>query len=805
MKLASSSSVNSSGAKNSSAPGDDEVSKMLQDVKVSSPHGGGGECTSVVSVSGEYDLSSTMGGFNVNNAKKVQAVCFTNSSIRTSCLGFIGSRKQVFCLKPKRDCDILSHATSKFQPKLNHHYIAKSQLKDSAWCGFCVSSSSLREILPDLEVNVNRSHTLTEWKAYFENANSILDATETSELSRAISFMTKPVTRSNLRTPSTKYRSTRAGLTYDSDDSPSLPKFKTEEVHLESSISNDDVLEWSSVLPVSLSTYLKAIRSDVQMLFDENLASKQNVPTFMEHVSKDLTDVVSSITGLQQSIGTDHQGSYQDLWSAISEFDQVLNGIDLKNVEELVTSASVDVTMLKEQLNQKTAHWLALGKNWLPLISKNQTEIEILKSKITTQLSTPRESSSPQNLDFILGNPTLSFAPDSHQVNHNSTNQQSNSSFASTNMVMSHINKLESKIQQLESQLKEVSTSTSQSSSTKHSPGTNQPSNSLGFAGVSYKQYYFASPFEVRSWMKDTMTHPSHGLFVDLVSFSEFFGRDSYTERGQTLNELYMTNKIGYQTMADAVVAASFSNVLPGAYARVPSSASSSSTSSCDMASQKELPGLSSYDKWDGQDGRTGRRWWIIDETRKTEQQLDGWIRSQLHGPAQLLAKDLLMDSYTMSDALYTFISTSFADTRSSNKFSDEQCWVLTSSFVKRIFQELGYVRVMARDSANISDPWTTAATFLFATLKAHVIMQEFMRLSIKDHPSISSEMVKFVCYSQPAQGASTLVTRLSAVEALQRSDQSMISKLDGRIKKVESWKPDTDKLLKKLKEKAGI
>ncbi len=221
----------------------------------------------------------------------------------------------------------------------------------------------------------------------------------------------------------------------------------------------EDVLEWSSVLPASLSTYLQSVRSDIQTVFDENRASKQNVPTFMEHVSKDLTDVVSSITGLQQSIGTDHQGSYQDLWSAVAEFDDMLNGIDLKNVEELVTSASVDVTMLKEQLNQKTAHWLALGKNWLPLISKNQTEIEILKSKMATQLSTPRDSSSSQNLDFILGNPTFS-----HQVNHNSANQQSTSSFASTNMVMSHINKLESKIQELESQLKEVSMSTTQSS-----------------------------------------------------------------------------------------------------------------------------------------------------------------------------------------------------------------------------------------------------------------------------------------------------------------------------------------------------
>jgi hypothetical protein len=106
-----------------------------------------------------------------------------------------------------------------------------------------------------------------------------------------------------------------------------------------------------------------------------------------------------------------------------------------------------------------------------------------------------------------------------------------------------------------------------------------------------------------------------------------------------------------------------------------------------------------------------------------------------LAGEAQVLAKDLLVDSFAMSDALYTFISTSYEDTMHSWKFTKEQAWSLTSSFVKRIFIELGYVCVIVQDGMNLDNPWSTAATFLFATLKAHVIMQDFMRLSIKDHP----------------------------------------------------------------------
>jgi hypothetical protein len=187
---------------------------------------------------------------------------------------------------------------------------------------------------------------------------------------------------------------------------------------------------------------------------------------------------------------------------------------------------------------------------------------------------------------------------------------------------------------------------------------------------VSYKNYYFSGPNDVKDWLQKNVNNPSHGLFVDLVSFTEFFGDEHYVERKTTLNEFYLTNKIGYATLADGVVATSFKNVLPAAYGHA-STGSTSGTS--DIAAQSELPGLKSFSKWDNKDGHTGRCYWIRDETRKTEKQIDGWIRTQLSGPAQLLAKDLLVDSYAMSDALHTFITTSYEDIMHPQKFTSSQ------------------------------------------------------------------------------------------------------------------------------------
>ena len=51
-------------------------------------------------------------------------------------------------------------------------------------------------------------------------------------------------------------------------------------------------------------------------------------------------------------------------------------------------------------------------------------------------------------------------------------------------------------------------------------------SENLGQTGFKYRQYFFRNPAHTKQWMKTNMTHPCHGLFVDLVSFSEFFGTE---------------------------------------------------------------------------------------------------------------------------------------------------------------------------------------------------------------------------------------------------------------------------------------
>ena len=82
-----------------------------------------------------------------------------------------------------------------------------------------------------------------------------------------------------------------------------------------------------------------------------------------------------------------------------------------------------------------------------------------------------------------------------------------------------------------------------------------------------------------------------------------------------------MYNKIGYGTKSDSILGTSFQNILLVLYGEV-----SIGYSDLDVTDQVELTDLPTFEKWDVQYGRYGIKYWIKDETCKTEAQLGNWI-----------------------------------------------------------------------------------------------------------------------------------------------------------------------------------
>ena len=126
-------------------------------------------------------------------------------------------------------------------------------------------------------------------------------------------------------------------------------------------------------------------------------------------MSRDLLDLWSGIKGLQCSIGTDNQGIFSDVWSGLLELENSINGIDLRQLEETTTTTSFKITTINEKLAHNTEHWLALGKAWLPLIKKNEKDIQMLKVHSTTPHHNSTARTKVQEVDFMLQGNVASF------------------------------------------------------------------------------------------------------------------------------------------------------------------------------------------------------------------------------------------------------------------------------------------------------------------------------------------------------------------------------------------------------------
>ena len=742
--------------------------------------------SAAVSLNGEFASVSQGGGMVTNDKTGVPIVRITSTMLKSLCCGHVGQTKTKFCLKSDNECPVGTHVTSKFEVKPDHYYVCTNQNRNSAWTSVCVPVSKLDAVHPDLSSAFMDLH---QWKATFDSVKNCNPGEDFSTLKKEIHLKVDPVKANELATPAKLKAVKREGKTVN------VAEYVTRELdELKLNLDMDEEDEWIQPGDGRFASHMNTISNSMKAVL-LSVLNESPVLSMGDEISSDIEGLSHGLTGLRMMMGSPVGNEYTSIWNGVKELASRVKGLEQKDFETQISSFNAKLVKLASEGQLQEELWKKFASVWAPFIQTTSSDLSRLKVKFENYISTNPIAHGSQGLTssaqtqssvkFSIPNP-VNTAPQAQPVSNTTVNKE--------------IADLKQQIKSLEGQVQSLNNvHTNQSSSM-------QQSASLGFNGVTYNDLFFPNPEAVEVWLRAHLTHPSHGLFVDIVSFSEFFGNDKYIERNSTLNEIYLSTKIGYGTLADSTVAASFQNILPGAYGRSGTSSSSSTSSdNQDLTAQKELPGLPTFKKWDGLDGRTGRRYWIREEGRKTRHQIDGWIRDHLSGKAQILAQDLLVDSFTMSETLYSFISSSYEDTMHSGRFESEQAWALTCSFVKRIFTEIGYARVVARDGINVNNPWRTAGIFVFATLKAHVIMNEFMRLSIRDHPSISSEMVKFVCYTQPAANTTELVTRLSAVENLQRSDQSNVSKHDSRLKKIETWKSDLDKLLKRLKEKAGI
>lgn len=171
------------------------------------------------------------------------------------------------------------------------------------------------------------------------------------------------------------------------------------------------------------------------------------------------------------------------------------------------------------------------------------------------------------------------------------------------------------------------------------------PTSTCAGDGVQIGTNVFQSFSDVQVWVKSELPDRCYGLFVDAVSFLDFFTCCNHTDAETTLTAFHSQQKSGFTSMYESRVTASVQNIFPMVFGKLKES---------NFNDSDFLPAISEPSKWDT--GSKGLKHKLTRGMRDVERQLENAINTILpsNSVAQHIAKVCLYKSKLFSTELFT-------------------------------------------------------------------------------------------------------------------------------------------------------
>jgi hypothetical protein len=251
--------------------------------------------------------------------------------------------------------------------------------------------------------------------------------------------------------------------------------------------------------------------------------------------------------------------------------------------------------------------------------------------------------------------------------------------------------------------------------------------------GIRVGRFLFQSKEDLRLWLLQHVQNNRFCLFLDAVSIFDFLAQ-AHVDSEANISHLYNSQKNGFDTTYESRIISSMQNLFPNLFGK---------SSSDGLDTSRASPGLKSADKWNSE-GVTGLQLQVERELPNVDLQFRNAIAATFEDSieARDLSLELLYRSKKFAQDLCNFIQRDF-EFWLHKKYSRKDAWELTCLSVCRIFEDIPVVRVVGRDSRDLKNPSLTATQVLWATLKAHTVMEEYSRRNFFEHPSISAVIAR--------------------------------------------------------------
>ncbi len=744
----------------------------FEDVAITGPSPG---ATSQGSTASSFvDLGSTARRSNGGNidgeceggAKRAHLFLFDSVQAQGGklCLGYVGSGNKRFCIKPViatdqrgiATCGVSKH-TSKFQPIPDTFYP-----RGNDTCAHCVPAFPTALVPNDQWDSImTAKHTTTEWSVIFKRfKDESPSANDGDKPSSAVD------TNILLKTPA------KTKPTQDDDlfsefyyYTPSGIKTVQEAKSLGAWWLDD-----SLPLPADMVQFFKAVRSfmlDFEAWWKTPISDLSDV---LNSTSDDLVTLKQSCETLHLMIGTPvniNNIDFPDLWSAIdylgSTLSQQADLIDGAHLMQLTSALTNDIATCKEAIQQiPTVHTnLSILRNEFLTLQDTVTRHDHRFNAILPLLhqlknlpgivSTLSAAFNNANGSLPTGRISPSFAPQPHLG-------RSSPSFVPPRYAPPSVTSpdLEARFASLVLRVDNVE---------KRMIGD----------GITISSFVFQTQDDVRLWCETNLPTNRFGLFLDGVSIFEFLAQE-HSDATEVLTNLYNAQKNNFSNMYDSKVLSSCQNLFPTIFGR-------SNSEGLDTA--RTLPGLSTPDKWDN-NGVTGLRFQLARELINVDTQLSSAINTAFRDlpEANALAKELLYRSKKFVNELSNFMSQDYSFWRAKG-YDKKGSWELTCCSVRRLFEDIHQVRVIARDVRDLDDPASTAALILWATLRSHKVMEDYSRRNFYEHPSISAVIARHLAANH-TKPDDALETKLRKLEDKVSDQTRRLDSLESRLSRLE-------------------
>jgi uncharacterized protein YoxC len=317
-------------------------------------------------------------------------------------------------------------------------------------------------------------------------------------------------------------------------------------------------------------------------------------------------------------------------------------------------------------------------------------------------------------------------------------------------------------------------------------------------AGVQMGSFVFQSFDDLVKWVQVKIPKGRFGLFVDGHSFLEFFTLSGHVDTEAGTAAFSHSIKAGFTTYVEAQLAMSFKNLFPAVLGK---------GGSASMDDSECLPAIANGDKWNN--GSTGIHYQLMRNMNDVSYQLDSSIKKVLkdHPEGRQLAIDCVTASKRFVIDLIAFMSQEYA-TWQQRGFSKKDAWRIVCQIVRRIFEDMQSARISARNSQDLEDADFTTASFLYATLRCHGVMEGYVRHQFHAHPHVASVITRHLAanFVKPEDTKDSKFAALEAkVMALSSTIDSTTSKVNLMVTKekekhkANKEKTKADKLKKSL------